>query len=113
MSHVWLVTPRDGRRDQDAAGAELVRVNHSATASGLGTQPLGQAFQEYPEMASVYAGIHRDPARGGGPVQLFARIGHGPEIRPARAGLWVGRLHEPDRTSPVFFALLNETAIIL
>jgi hypothetical protein len=83
MGHVWLLTEGNARRDQIAAGADWVRVNLAATSNGLGVQPLSQALQEYPEMAALRADIHERLAPEGGTVQMFARIGYGPEVAPS------------------------------
>lgn len=83
MGHIWLVTAGNTRRDQIAAGADWVRVNLAATGIGLGTQPLSQALQEYPEMAALHADIHKRLAPEGGTVQMFARIGYGPKAEPS------------------------------
>ena len=83
MGHVWLVSSANTRKDQIAAGADWLRVNLAATGLGLGFQPLSQALQEYPEMARHYAEIHERLAPQGGTVQMFARIGYGPEVAPS------------------------------
>jgi hypothetical protein len=83
MGHVWLVTAANGRKDQIAAGADWLRVNLALTGAGLGTQPLSQFLQEYPEMAALYADIHKRLAPDGGTVQMFARIGYGPAVEPS------------------------------
>jgi len=83
MGHVWLVTPGNARPDQIAAGADWLRVNLTATAMGLGFQPLSQALQEYPEMAALYADLHTKLAPDGGTVQMLARIGYGPQVAPS------------------------------
>jgi hypothetical protein len=83
MGHVWLVTARNRRADQIAAGRDWVRLNLAATAAGLATQPLSQALQEYPEMAATYARLHGRLAPEGGTVQMFARIGYGPTVPPS------------------------------
>ncbi len=80
MGHLWQVTRGNTRRDQIAAGRDWLRLNLATTAAGLGLQPLSQALQEYPEMAGLYADIHAALAPGGGTVQMFARIGYGPEV---------------------------------
>jgi hypothetical protein len=49
----------------------------------VATQPLSQALQEYPEMAVPYGEIHSRLAPRGGTVQMFARIGYGPEVTPS------------------------------
>jgi hypothetical protein len=80
MGYIWLVTDANTRADQIAAGRDWVRVNLAATLLGLGTQPLSQALQEYPEMAGPYAAIHDRLAPGGGTVQMWARLGYGPQV---------------------------------
>lgn len=80
MGHLWQVTPGNTRADQIAAGRDWLRLNLAATGAGLGMQPLSQALQEYPEMAAPYAEIHEALAPDGGTVQMFARIGYGPEV---------------------------------
>ena len=80
MGHLWQVTATNTREDQIAAGRDWVRLNLATTAEGLGIQPLSQALQEYPEMAALYVQIHERLAPGGGTVQMFARIGYGPEV---------------------------------
>ncbi len=83
MGHIWLVSAANTRQDQIAAGADWLRVNLAATGLGIATQPLSQALQEYPEMAELYASIHEKLAPDGGTVQMFARIGYGPETAPS------------------------------
>lgn len=83
MGHIWLVSVSNTRRDQILAGADWVRLNLATTALGLGTQPLSQALQEYPEMEGLYREIHNRLAPDGGTVQMFARIGYGPEVAPS------------------------------
>ena len=83
MGHLWQVTRGNTRADQIDAGRDWLRLNLAATAAGLGMQPLSQALQEYPEMATLHAQVHDALAPDGGTVQMFARIGYGPEIRPS------------------------------
>ncbi len=83
MGYVWQVTPTNTRADQIRAGRDWLRINLAATAQGLGTQPLSQALQEYPEMRGPFADIHRRLAPGGGTVQMWARLGYGPEMPPS------------------------------
>lgn len=83
MGHIWLVTSTNSRRDQMMAGADWVRVNLAATGLGLAVHPLSQALQEFPEMAKFYADIHKRLAPEGGTVQMFARIGYGPDVKPS------------------------------
>jgi len=80
MGHLWQITQSNTRIDQIAAGRDWVRLNLAATALGVDMQPLSQALQEYPEMAEHYDRIHERLAPDGGTVQMFARIGYGPEV---------------------------------
>ena len=80
MGHIWQVTPTNTRLDQIQAGMDWVRINLAATELGIGMQPLSQALQEYPEMSELYDDIHRRLAPDGGTVQMWARVGYGPEI---------------------------------
>ncbi|WP_415921565.1 Acg family FMN-binding oxidoreductase [Tateyamaria sp. SN6-1] len=80
MGHLWQVTPGNTRADQIAAGRDWLRLNLATTAAGLGMQPLSQGLQEYPEMSDIYAQLHGRLAPAGGTVQMFARIGYGPEV---------------------------------
>lgn len=80
MGHVWLVTLGNSRPDQIATGADWLRVNLAATGAGVAFQPLSQGLQEYPEMAKLYADLHERLAPEGGTVQMFARIGYGPDV---------------------------------
>ena len=52
----------------------------SASANGLGIQPLSQALQEYSEMDSLYREIHDRLAPNGGTVQMFARLGYADSV---------------------------------
>ncbi|MDG4647314.1 twin-arginine translocation pathway signal protein [Roseibacterium sp. SDUM158017] len=83
MGFVWLVSAQNTRSDQIAAGRDWVRVNLAATMLGIGTQPMSQALQEYPEMAGLYAGIHDRLAPDGATVQMWARLGYGPQVGPS------------------------------
>lgn len=80
MGHIWQVTPTNTRADQIRAGADWVRINLAATSVGLGFQPLSQALQEFSEMAPLYQLAHEMMAPDGGTVQMWARIGYGPQV---------------------------------
>lgn len=80
MGHLWQITPTNTRAAQIAAGRDWIRLNLAATAEGLGMQPLSQALQEYPEMVALYTQIHERLAPAGGTVQMFARVGYGPDV---------------------------------
>ena len=83
MAHIWQVTATNTRLDQIRAGQDWVRMNLVCTELGLGTQPLSQALQEYPEMSELYTQVHGRLAPGGGTVQMWARVGFGPELGPS------------------------------
>ena len=82
MAHLWLATPGNSRTEQIGAGMDWVRVNLAATALGLGIHPLSQALQEYPEVAGLYGDIHQRLAQDGERLQMFARLGFGPQVPP-------------------------------
>jgi hypothetical protein len=79
----WMTTAANDRRTQVNAGRAYVRAQLAATAHGLAMQPLSQALQEYPEQAGPYARIHELLAPSGHTVQMWARLGHGPEVGPS------------------------------
>jgi hypothetical protein len=83
MAHLWQVTPGNSRADQIRAGQDWVRINLAATALGLGLQPLSQALQEVPEMEALYREVHGRLAPEGGTVQMWARVGYGPQVPPS------------------------------
>lgn len=83
MAHIWLVTPDNSRIDQIHAGRDWLRINLAATAEGIGTQPLSQALQEYPEMEGPYGKIHAMFAPNGGTVQMLGRLGYAAQIPPS------------------------------
>jgi len=87
---LWIVSTGNERATQVRAGRAYARVQLAATAHGVAMQPLSQALQEYPEQAGPYADIHRllDAAAPARTVQMWARVGHAPEVPPApRRGL--------------------------
>ena len=83
MGFIWLKTKGNSRAEQLDAGRDWVRLNLAATQQGLSMQPMSQPLQEYPEMAKLYSEIHRRLAPDGGTVQMFARIGYGPDLAPS------------------------------
>ena len=83
MAHLWQVTATNTRTDQIRAGQDWVRINLAATALGIGMQPLSQALQEFPEMAPLYARVHELLAPEGGTVQMWTRLGYGPDVGPS------------------------------
>ena len=76
----WLITQDNSRIDQLAAGRNWVRLNLAAQARGLAVHPWSQALQEFPEMAQHYDELRGLLAPDGGTVQMFARVGYGPEV---------------------------------
>lgn len=80
MAYIWLTTSGNTRAEQISAGRDWVRVNLAATALGLGVQPMSQALQEFPEMATLYDQAHERLAPEGGTVQMLGRLGYGPEV---------------------------------
>ncbi|MBU2483853.1 MAG: twin-arginine translocation pathway signal protein [Alphaproteobacteria bacterium] len=84
MGFLWLATPGNSRADQIAAGRDYVRMHLAVTEAGLALQPFSQALQEYDEMAGKYADM-RAALRisDNETLQMFVRLGYGPQIRPA------------------------------
>lgn len=81
---LWITTPANSRLDQLEAGRLYARVTLRAAALGLAMHPLSQSLQEYPEMASHFAAIHRLlGAKDGERVQMLARVGNAPPVPPA------------------------------
>ncbi|MEP3278722.1 MAG: twin-arginine translocation pathway signal protein [Stappiaceae bacterium] len=83
MAYVWLVTAGNHRKDQINAGRNWVRLNLGATSEGVGIHPLSQALQEYPEMTSHYAEVHKMLAPKGGTVQMLGRLGYAAPVAPS------------------------------
>jgi hypothetical protein len=80
---VWLTTPGNSRAEQLEAGRAYLRANLQATALGVAMQPFSQGLQEYPTMAGMLTTLHRELAPAGGRVQMFVRIGYGPDAPPS------------------------------
>ncbi len=82
---LWMITDGNGRAAQVNAGRAYVRVQLSGTAHGISMQPLQQALQEYPEQQTPYREIHHflDAPFPRFTVQMWARLGYGPQIEPA------------------------------
>lgn len=76
MAYVWLTTQGNSRADQIMAGRDWVRLNLATTGAGLGMQPMSQALQEFPEMATLYDEAHAMLAPGGETVQMLGRLGY-------------------------------------
>jgi nitroreductase len=87
---LWLNTAGNDRVTQIQAGRAYARVQLAATAQGLAMQPISQALQEYREVATPYAEIHRlcGATAPGQTVQMWARVGYAAAVQPApRRGL--------------------------
>ena len=83
MAHVWLVTATNERADRLNAGRDWLRLHLATTPTGVAVHPIGQALQEYPEMASLYGRAHAMLAPEGGTVQMLARLGHAAPVPPS------------------------------
>lgn len=86
----WLISEGNDRVTQVNAGRAWVRAQLAATAQGLAMQPISQALQEYPEVQGPYRAIHEHLGASAPrhTVQMWARLGHAPEVPPApRRGL--------------------------
>jgi hypothetical protein len=82
---LWMITEGNSRRAQVNAGRAYVRVQLAGTAHGISMQPLQQALQEYQEQQGPYTEIHNllNAPSPRYTVQMWARIGFGPQIEPA------------------------------
>ncbi len=84
MAFVWSSTATNTRSDQLDAGRAWIRMQQTATASGLAFQPLSQALQEFPAMAAHYERTHALLApEDGHTVQMLARLGYAREVGPS------------------------------
>ncbi len=86
----WMTSDGNDRKTQVLAGRAYARAQLAATAHGLSMQPLQQALQEYPEQSEAYVAIHElvGAQRPRQTVQMWARLGYGPQIGPSpRRGL--------------------------
>ena len=72
-----LTTPGNTRHDQIDAGRDWMRYSLAVTSLGLGTHPMSQALQEYPEVSTQYDQVHQMLAKDGETVQMLARVGYG------------------------------------
>lgn len=72
-----LTTQGNTRHDQISAGRDWMRYSLAVTALGLGTHPMSQALQEYPEVTTQYDQVHQLLAKDGETVQMLARVGYG------------------------------------
>ena len=76
----WIASPGNSRAEQLQAGASWVRLNLAAQAQGLAVHPWSHALQEFPQMEEPFRALRRMIAPDGGTVQMFARVGYGPEV---------------------------------
>jgi len=79
-AYAVVTTPNNSRESQLEAGRRWVRLNLTTTMQGLSLHPVSQALQEYPEMADIYAEIHKMLAPAGHTVQMLGRLGYGPMV---------------------------------
>ncbi|MBC7769790.1 MAG: nitroreductase family protein [Phycisphaerales bacterium] len=86
---MWINSTNNSRTTQVEAGRAYARLNLAATRAGLAMHPWSQALQEYPEMAAMHARAEElMSAPSEARVQMFVRVGYGPQIGPApRRGL--------------------------
>jgi hypothetical protein len=74
----WIASQGNSRRQQLDAGRAYGRAQLLATAAGVSLHPVSQALQEYAEVATHYADMHRlvgfDPAKV--TLQMLARVGY-------------------------------------
>ena len=84
MGFVWSSTASNTRRDQLEAGRAWIRMQQAATAAGLAFQPLSQALQEFPAMATHYERAHALLApEADHTVQMLARLGYAGDVGPS------------------------------
>jgi hypothetical protein len=84
MGYVWLTSAAETRRAELAAGRDWVRLNLRASALGLDVHPVSQALQEFPEMAELFAAVHRHlGVAPGRRLQMLGRVGYGPAMPPS------------------------------
>ena len=80
----WIASADNARSTQIATGRAFVRLQLSATALGVALQPHSQTLQEYPEMASLRAAMHRQTGIAeGATLQMFFRLGYAADPGPS------------------------------
>ena len=86
---IWLVSPGNGRPTQIAAGRAYARMALEATARHVALQPMSQALQEYPQMASLFGRAGQlTGVQPGERLQMLVRAGYARDVPPApRRGL--------------------------
>ncbi|MEZ5653722.1 MAG: twin-arginine translocation pathway signal protein [Burkholderiaceae bacterium] len=75
----WLLSEKNDRVTQLAAGRAYVRAQLAATLYGMVMHPVSQALQEYAEVAGPYRDVHetlrRHAGRPAATAQMLCRIG--------------------------------------
>ena len=80
----WIASADNTRQAQIAVGRAFVRLQLAATALGVALQPHSQTLQEYPEMADLRAGMHRETGTPeGATLQMFFRLGYADDPGPS------------------------------
>ncbi|MDP1962442.1 MAG: twin-arginine translocation pathway signal protein [Reyranella sp.] len=80
----WIASADNARPTQIATGRAFVRLQLAATALGVALQPHSQTLQEYPEMASLRAAMHRQTGvADGATLQMFFRLGYASDPGPS------------------------------
>ena len=54
-----------------------MRYSLAVTSLGLGTHPMSQALQEYPEVSTQYDQVYQILAKDEETEQMLARVGYG------------------------------------
>jgi len=81
---MWIKTPSNTRVDQIEAGRQYVRANLRATQLGLAMHPMSQSLQEYAEVSESCRAVHDLLGVSGTErIQMLARVGYGPKVRPS------------------------------
>jgi hypothetical protein len=72
-----LISSTNTRLEQVLVGRAYARVHLTASRLGLAMQPLSQALEEYPQMASLQQRLKQTlKVRDGQTVQMLFRLGH-------------------------------------
>lgn len=74
-AYAMIVSNDNSRESQVLSGMAYSRLILAAHQLGIVMQPLSQVLEEYPEMAELYAGIHREYAANGETIQMLVRMG--------------------------------------
>jgi len=74
-AYAMLLTKDNSRVSQVKAGMAYSKLVLTAHSAGLVMQPPSQVLEEYPEMATQYALIHKEYAPSGDTIQMFFRVG--------------------------------------